>query len=69
MSAIDFSVEEMNAIAIYHSNTKELTILRMTNAAEYITDDSLWIIFSTAIKKLKQLTQEEFEKIEFVLTE
>jgi len=68
MLALDFTVEEMNAIALYRNKSRRQTINRMKVACEYILEDGLYIIFMSAIKKLNMLSDEEYESIDFILT-
>jgi len=70
MKQVSFNVEEENAIAIYHGKTRTGTITSMLNVAKYIKDEEMKKVITSAATKLGLLmTDEEFEKREFIYTD
>lgn len=69
MKKIHFTTEECNVIAIYHGQTREVTIASMSNVSKYIKDKQMQRIMIRAIEKLRQITDAEYEAIQFIYTE
>lgn len=69
MKKVHFTIEECNVIAIYHGQTREVTIASMSNVSKYIKDKQMQRIMIRAIEKLRQITDAEYEAIQFIYTE
>jgi len=64
MKVMDFTVEEINLIAIYKTDSKAKTIVRLNNIYPYI-DADMKEIANSAIHKLKKMTAAEYELTQF----
>jgi len=65
MPIMDFTVEEMNLIAMYKTTTAEGTLMNIAAAYLYMDDDILTVA-EVAAKKLAVLTDAEFSALSFV---
>ena len=64
MAIIDFTVEEINLIAIYKAETKEATLQAIAAALPFM-DGEMQIISENACRKLAALSDEEYCSIPF----
>lgn len=64
-----FTVEESNLISIFDGESRTEVIRDIELAMKYLEDDSLLEISEKVIEKLKDMTDNEFEKCEFIATE
>ena len=64
----EFTVEEVNMIAIYVAETRAKTIFRLHDAYPLMDDDMLEIATSSA-RKLSIMTDAEFELANFIPAE
>ena len=65
MKIMDFTVEEINLIAIYNSESKIMTMVKIHDAYPYMDDDMKEIAHS-AVSKLTQMAEEEFDSASFI---
>jgi hypothetical protein len=65
MTIKDFTVEEINLIAIYKSDAKEKTISRLNDMYEFM-DDEMQPIATSAARKLNAMTRAEFALSRFI---
>ena len=65
MNIMDFSIEEINLIAIYKTESKEKTIVRLNNVYPYI-DAEMKEIADSSIRKLRKMTKAEYELTLFI---
>jgi len=68
MNILNFTVEEINMIAIFKMESRTKTIFRMHDVYQLMNED-MQEIASTAARKLSALTDAEFELIKFVHTD
>ena len=64
MCIMDFTVEEINLIAIYNADTKAETLQRIAAALPFM-DDDMRTITESATRKLTALSSEKFTEILF----
>ena len=64
MTIMDFTVEEINLIAIYKDKTKIATLQKIAAALPFM-DEEMKEISSSASRKLVVLTDEEYSVIPF----
>jgi len=64
MTALDFTVEEVNMIAIYKADTKTATMKQIAAAFPFM-DTDMRAIVEGASRKLAMLTETEFAEIAF----
>jgi len=64
MTALDFTVEEINMIAIYKADTKTATMKQIAAAYPHM-DIDMRAIVEGASRKLAMLTEPEFSEIAF----
>lgn len=69
MKKVHFTVEEINAIAIYHGKTRDVTIASMSNVSKYLNDKDMQRIMNQAVEKLRQITNEEYDAMQFIYTD
>jgi len=65
MTIMDFTVEEINLIAIYKSDSKAKTIIRLNDIFPYM-DVEMKEIATTAARKLNNMTDAEYSLALFV---
>jgi len=65
MTITDFTVEEINLIAIYKSDSKEKTIYRLHDMYEFM-EDEMQIIATNSARKLSVMTDAEFALSKFI---
>jgi len=65
MAILEFTVEEINLIAIYKANTIEATIDKIIAAFPYMQTE-IQEIAATAARRLRKMTEEEFAITEFI---
>jgi TRAP-type mannitol/chloroaromatic compound transport system substrate-binding protein len=65
MTIMDFTVEEINLIALYRTDSKAKTILRLNDSFPHMDEDMKEIATSSA-RKLSVMTDAEFAVTEFV---
>jgi hypothetical protein len=68
MSIINFTVEEINLIAIYKSDSKDKTLFRINDMFEFM-DEDMQVIATSAASKLSEMTNDEFVRTEFIPAE
>jgi len=68
MKILEFSVEEINMIAIYEAETRRDTIFRIHDAYP-LMDEDMQEIANSAARKLSGMTDEEFELTDFIPAE
>ena len=64
MSIIQFTVEEINIVAIYRADTLAVTLAGIADASPYMDEDILTIAESAAWK-LTALTERDFAELSF----
>lgn len=69
MKRIRFSIEEENVIAIYCGQTRSVTITSIRNVSKYIQDPEMQKVMNRAADKLSQLSDQEFDRMNFIFTE
>jgi hypothetical protein len=65
MSIINFTVEEINLIAIYRADTAAATLARIAADLPDMTDEDIITIAESASRKLVALTEPEFSALSF----
>ena len=68
MTMLDFTVEEVNLIAIYKDETKIATISRISEVYPHM-DEDMKDIANNAARKLSVMTEEEFATAKFIPAE
>ena len=68
MPNTNFTVEEINLIAIYESDTLATTLEWIDAALEYMDEDTITIA-ENATRKLSALTEPEFTTMQFTPTD
>lgn len=68
MTIFDFTVEEINIIAIYRVETRAATLELIASAYPFMDEDILTIA-KNAAGKLDALTEQEFSGLSFTLTD
>ncbi len=63
-----FNVSENNIISIYKETDRERTILGIKNALVHTDDENMTDVMKKTIKKLSDVSDEDFENTEFFLT-
>lgn len=61
---MNFTVEEINVISIYHTNSREQTISKLQEILEDV-DAEMYSIILTSISKLHDLSDAEFKQMTF----
>ena len=67
--SVFFSVEEENMVVIYKGKDRQETIRRLQQAGEEFLDEGLFSIRDQTVADLQQITNEEFERYHWVMTE
>lgn len=62
---MNFTVEEMNTIAVYNTGSRQELLYNLQKAESEATDPELLRILTRCIKKISALTDEAFSKISF----
>lgn len=62
---MNFTIEEVNMIAIYNTGKRIETISSLRDAIPFITDKDLQMIGESAMKKLVNMSDEEFYETAF----
>ena len=65
MNMLDFTVEEINLIAMYLDVSKVATIMKIHDAYRFMEKD-FQTIASSAARKLNLMTEEEFADAHFI---
>ena len=65
MSILNFTVEEINLIAIYRAQTKEKTLGRIADELPEMDNEEIITIAESASRKLAELTEPEFSALSF----
>ena len=65
MTIMDFTVEEINLIAIYKSDSKKKTVYRLHDMYEFM-DDEMQLIATSSARKLNAMTDAEFALSKFI---
>ena len=65
MSILNFTVEEINLIAIYRADTLAASLLRIAAALPDLYDEDIIEIAESATRKLSALTEPEFSALSF----
>jgi hypothetical protein len=65
MTILDFTVEEINLIAIYRNESKAKTIMRLNNSFPYM-DAEMKEIATSAARKLSAMTNAEYASALFI---
>jgi len=65
MLIMDFTVEEINLIAIYKADTKSATLTGIISALPHMASDMLHIA-ACAGRKVNALTDDEFSSMSFI---
>jgi hypothetical protein len=68
MIILNFTVEQINIIAIYKADTLGESLNNISDAFPYMDDDIL-VIAKSAYEKLATLTEEEFDALKFTLAD
>ena len=63
-----FNVSENNIISIYKETDRERAILGIKNALVHTDDENMTDVMKKTIKKLSDVSDEDFENTEFFLT-
>lgn len=69
MKGVAFSIEEENVIAIYRGKTRAVTITSMRNISKYVQDKQMQSVINRAADKLSRISDDEFNRMDFVFTE
>lgn len=65
MSIMNFTVEEINLIAIYKADTAAATLARIAAALPELYDEDIITIAESASRKLAALTEPEYSALSF----
>jgi len=65
MSIMNFTVEEINIIAIYKADTAAATLARIAAALPELYDEDIITIAESASRKLAALTEPEYSALTF----
>ena len=65
MFIMNFTVEEINLIAIYKANTAAATIDNISAVFSDVSDEDIITIAKSASRKLSALTEPEFSALSF----
>lgn len=68
MKIYDFTVEEINLIATYEEDTRRHTMFRIDNAYN-LMDEDMQETATSAVRKLMEMTDEEFAAADFIPAE
>ena len=69
MSATEFTVPEMNLVAIYKGKTRGITIQSIVSVLNNINDKDMTEIMLSTIEKLANITDKEFNETNFIYTD
>ena len=69
MKILNFTVEEMNLVAIYKCDTLAATLAAIDEAMPEIYDEEIITIAESASRKLSALTELEFFEFSFLLAD
>lgn len=64
-----FTVEEVNLICIFESRSRTKVIQDISEVMKYLVDDEMIELSSKVIIKLKNMLDEEFSELKFVVVE
>lgn len=64
-----FTVEEINLICIFESRSRTKVIQDISEVMKYLVDDEMIELSSKVIIKLKNMLDEEFSELKFVVVE
>ena len=64
-----FTVEEINLICIFESRSRTKVIQDISEVMNYLVDDEMIELSSKVIIKLKNMLDEEFSELKFVVVE
>ena len=64
-----FSVEESNLISIFAGENRTEVIEDISSALKYLEDDVLLELSERVLERLKNMSDEEFARIDFVAAE
>jgi hypothetical protein len=62
---IDFTVEEINLVAIYKTDTRAATLARITDALPDLEDEDIITIAESAVVKLRAISDGDFTAAQF----
>ena len=65
MSIMNFTVEEINLIAIYKEDTQAATLARISAELPELYDEDIITIAESASRKLAALTESDFTALSF----
>jgi len=68
MKITDFTVEEINLISIYEVESRRHTMFRIHDVYN-LMDENMQIIATSAVRKLTEMTDEEFALADFIPAE
>ena len=68
MKITDFTVEEINLISIYEVESRRHTMFRIHDVYN-LMDENMQIIATSAVRKLTEMTDEEFALADFIPVE
>ncbi len=64
-----FSIEESNIAAIYRGKSRGITIQSIASVLNNIDDKSMREVMLSTIEKLADISDDEFERMQFVFTD
>lgn len=64
-----FSIEESNIAAIYRGKSRGITIQSIASVLNNIDDSNMKQVMLSTIEKLADISDDEFERMQFVFTE
>ena len=64
-----FSIEESNIAAIYRGKNRGITIQSIASVLNNIDDKSMREVMLSTIEKLADISDDEFERMQFVFTD
>lgn len=64
-----FSIEESNIAAIYRGKSRGITIQSIASVLNNIDDKNMREVMLSTIEKLADISDDEFERMQFVFTD
>ncbi len=64
-----FSIEESNIAAIYRGKSRGITIQSIASVLNNIDDSNMKQVMLSTIEKLADISDDEFERMQFVFTD